>query len=137
MGIKSAIAAELKGDAGVSGLVGAHVYRTMAPRNAPYPRVTFLQIGADIKRHLGGGSNLTEATFQFDCWDDNESGVTALAAAVLAALDNFQGLMGSGGNTATVRATFLSGPSDDFVAPTDARENGIYRNRFDAIVWHR
>jgi hypothetical protein len=139
MSVKAALAMHLKNDYGVvvKNSVGVHVYRGLAPPNAPLPRIVLLALGGDPARHMTAVSGLVQMDFQIQCWADNEVDADNLADAVRLALDHFRGTLGLAPHTVDARAVFLGRPIDNVIAATDGSGRGRFAAFIPATIWYK
>jgi hypothetical protein len=84
----------LKADAGVGALVGvgalARVYPLLAPADVARPYITWQRIASE-PTELAGRTAGERVSVQLDCWADTFDAVSALGAAVRAAIEGSQG----------------------------------------------
>lgn len=130
--LEDAIYAELVG------VVGDRVYRagqiTASPR---YPYVTFERTSSTHERHLGGGSEIANASYEFNIWTLDALEAEDLAELVRKRLDNRRGEMGTSENPIEVRVSFLETVSSEPVPPADNSSQAIFRVSMDFNIWYR
>lgn len=136
MSIKAALASHLKNSVAVSAHSGDDVYRGVASRKADGKYIVFHQISGVPARHLTAVSGLKQTMFQIDCWGETEEDADDLADAVRDALDQYQGTLGHGANTATRATVFIDGPRDDFSPPKTGERVKQFRALLEATIWY-
>lgn len=93
MSLESELRARLIADGGVAALISARVYPLILPQAPTYPALTYQRISGPRLHHLTGSSGRGVARIQTDSWAETYAAAQALAAAVRAALDGFDGLL--------------------------------------------
>jgi diaminopimelate decarboxylase len=136
MSIKAALVSHLKHSVGVSAHSGDQVYRGLAARTATGKYIVFRQLSGIPARHLSAVSGVKQTLFQIDCWADTEEDADDLADAVRDALDQYQGTLGHGANTASRVTVFIDGPRDDFAPPDDGGRVKRFRALLEAAIWY-
>jgi hypothetical protein len=143
MSFATSLCAALKGNAGVSAIVGTKVYREVtSPGNAV--SAPYIDVGIDggrgHNRHFAGVGRLMHSFGVIRCVELTAISADALAARVRLALDGFigsiDGLLGNGANTCDVRRISLDGPYDILIGPTDGSSEGIHARVFDFEAWY-
>lgn len=105
-------------------LVGTRTYWALGPQNVTMPFIVFRQAGSQrIAIHMNGASDPRETIIEILCCAESQSAAWALEQAVLSDMDNFTGLMPSGGDL-KIKRCFQS-TSSDFISP-ELAEAGIY-----------
>ncbi len=72
---------------GVTNIVGAKIYRTMAPQDTSPPYIVWGTVSASPENNLASNPELDEARIQIDCYVPNDSqakGQTLCKAAIAA-----------------------------------------------------
>ncbi len=136
MTLKGAIYEELTGDAGVSAIVGTKVFMGAAEQDPARPYVVFSQISSVHENHLTAAAPLARTVIQVDCYETKPGLVDTLAAAVIAALRRFNGTMGTGAATATVRDVYIDDDRDTYDPPKVDEELGTFGRQIDFGIWH-
>lgn len=95
--IEEGIYSYLSGYAGLTALVSTRIYPLENPQNVTLPAVCYQLIStpqAPGYTHQGP-SNLLMPRFQFDCYAGTSLACRQIAAQVRAAMDGYEGLMGT------------------------------------------
>lgn len=137
MSLRSAIYAELVGDAGVAALIGTRLYPKKAPSSAPplSARVTYELLQEDRQPHLGGPSLLLTATFLFTAWGSTDIIADDVSEALRSAIDGKRGTIGTGGNTATVQKVFLTDRRDREPEVIEASDQMLFGIESEYEFW--
>lgn len=134
MGIESALVDHILADATVSAEIATRFYPDVAPQGADFPRATYQVISTDHPQHAAGGAGLAESRVQLDYWAktalERRTGIDALRER----LQGFTGAMGV--ELLTVKSVTVDGPSNTYEPPIHGDESGIYRGRFEAVIWY-
>jgi hypothetical protein len=93
--LRQAVRAMLADAPGVSAIVGGRVYNATAARGVVYPRITFTVPGQSGEHLLSGPDGSAVARVRVSCWATDGETAERLSNAVKAALDGFQGYVGS------------------------------------------
>ena len=111
--------AHLLADTGLSALISARVYPVTLPQNGTLPAVTYSKVSGIRHVQLDGTPSSAHSRFRLDGWASSYSGVKALEAALMAAMDGLSGAVGA-------------------MAPIDFYEDdtGIYRISVDYYLYH-
>lgn len=122
--LQAALVAALKGDAGVSALVGARVY-DRAPENAAFP---FVSLGPERAEPFDAqGTDGREIVWQIDCWSESAGRVEARAIMAAVAARLHEGALTVSG-FAFVMGVLLS--QRTLAEPDGARTHGVMTFRF-------
>lgn len=89
-------------------VAGGRVYPLILPQNAGLPAVVMQRVSSVPDYVHEGASGLELGRFQFTVWAENYAAAKATAAAVIAALSGYKGLMG----TVEVGASFIANQID-------------------------
>jgi hypothetical protein len=95
LGLRESLVALLKGDPGVSAVVGTKVFPNEAPQGVTGPRLLYHVESLERRRGLAGRNGTAVASAQIAAGSKNASECAALAKAVRNLLDGFTGAMGS------------------------------------------
>ena len=97
--------------------------------------LTYQRISGPRLHHLGDPSGRGSARIQIACWAETYVSVKALAAAVQASLDGFNGNLSDGGSPSTLRSVVihLDNEIDDY-DPSPQTE--LYRVIADYRIHH-
>ncbi len=126
MSLKDGIFAYLNADAGLTALVADRIFPDSAPTSAALPYITFERTGSEHVRSFKSASGLAHARIAFDVWAATSVSRENVTEALREAVDSFQaGTWGS----LSVRLSTLEDESDDFVQPSDASQEGVFRTR--------
>lgn len=95
MAIEDGLFAVLSGNTGVNALVGtdpSRIYPVLAPESPTYPYIVYHDISEVVPNAMGSGTtDIVRRRYQFDCYGETDTDCRTLAAAVIAALDRYQG----------------------------------------------
>lgn len=109
MSIETEIRARLVADGTVGGLVGARIDPLILEQNPTYPAITYQRISGRSLRTLAAAADRIESRIQVSSWAETYLGALALADAVRASLDGFNGTL-----TTLDAQIFLELQLDDF-----------------------
>jgi hypothetical protein len=103
------------------------IFPSIIPQGQAMPAIRYEKISVVRPQTLGGPAGFLQARFQIDVWADTDAAVTALADAVVAAIDGTRGDFGG--------ATIQHGYLEDFgrLPEFDAEETG-YRVTMDFVI---
>ena len=87
MTIAQGLLTELRGDAGVSALVGTRVWQEFAPQNAALPYITFQRTSTATTLTLDGVDTLRNIRYQLDIYAATIASANAVKSAVGGLLD--------------------------------------------------
>lgn len=93
--IGKAVRTYLLTKSGVTTLVNQRIYPDVLPQNAKLPAVVFFVVSNHPEHHMGGGSTLTQARVQVDCYASTRLGANALGEAIRNAMDGTTGTFGA------------------------------------------
>jgi hypothetical protein len=79
----------------IAALISARIYPDFAPQNEAYPLVVYSLSEDRSVATLSGPSKLRERTYRFDIWGVTIAEVTAIGIQLRAALDGYNGTMGT------------------------------------------
>lgn len=134
--IEASLVAFLKADAGVSAIAGAHVYSDIITDGiSAYPAVV-VEITEDTPvqplapRPVGIGG-LTNIRAQITSWGRSRDSAAALDAAVVAALDDFVGVIG----TDAVQAVLPVGRSNQITIDPENQSLRLYGSQREVSIW--
>jgi hypothetical protein len=102
-------------------LVNGCVYPSVAPENAPAPRIVYQRVGGARLASLCGPADLRNSRFQIDAWAKTCEQANTLIQAIELALTG-----------STLNAIPLGEAEDGYEA-----EAKLYRARQDFSIWHR
>ncbi len=137
MSINQSLASHLLHDSRVVQYVGGRVYHMVAPPNTPTPYITYQRITEGRERHMTAVAGLVETEFDVNCWSKSSNEASELADAVRRSLDHkYNSTLGRAPYKDTLAAAFLDNVFDDYEAPSDSSERGIFRVLQSWIVWH-
>lgn len=128
MTIEADLRALLVADTTVSGMVGTRIYLARLPQDPTYPAITFSKVSGPRVHTLAGRGGRARPRLSVHCWAESDVGAKALANAVRAVLDGFNGTTNSGRRT-----TFLI--DNEFDLYDD--EADVYRVVQDYRASHR
>ena len=111
MSIETEVRTRLTSDGTVSGLVSTRIYPKRLPQNPTYPALTFGRVSGVRLHNLAGVAGRGTPRIQIDSWAKTYLGAQALAAAVRASLDGFNGTL------TTIKATIRIDNEIDFDEP--------------------
>lgn len=134
--IHPALTEWVKANAALTALIDGRFYPFgSAPIGAPRPFLTYFIDDNLHVQHEGGASGLANPRVKFDASSDERLEAATVIDTLRKELDNFRGIMGTGGNAITVRKIVIDSDREDFVPSTDGRETGFYRSSADYLVW--
>lgn len=137
MSIHQALKSHLLNDSDVALIVEDRVFRTIAPRGAALPRITFQRIDDTRERHMTAVSGHLSTDFDLKCWAATENEAIELADAVRRSLDHkHHTTIGLAPFGETISAAFLEDSFDDYEAPSDASDDGIHVVVQSWTIWH-
>lgn len=129
--VEAALAARLKGDAGLAAMVEDRVYELIAPQGARRPFVTLQEISAsDPAQTMDGPSTLLRSVYQVDVYADGPMArLTARQAGrqIRAALDGYTGDPAGGDNV--IKSVLFSDRRDIY------DDVALHRVSTDFTVW--
>lgn len=91
MAIETALFTLITGDAGVSALIGTRMYPSLMPPGATLPCVVYDEVNTETVVRADGDSGLRTAQYMLHYWATSYSGVKAGKAAIVAAINGYQG----------------------------------------------
>jgi hypothetical protein len=124
--LDTAIAARLKGYAGLTALISTRLYAPPIPQNPTYPLVTYQEIDTIPIHVMGGTAGIRHARYQVDSWAATMAAAKAVAAQVESALDNYAGTS----DTIVIKNCFYE---MGHASPYDDSE-GVFRYIQDFII---
>lgn len=128
MAIQNHIYTRLSTYAGLTALVGTRIYPVVAPESPAYPLVIFDLIAPNKPKTSGGTSgNHIEALYQVSCWADTYASARAVAAQIVAALEDYAGTSDS----TTIQMCYYESEREDF-EPTTKK----YSIPIDFTIWY-
>lgn len=123
MSIRSGLRTYLASQPAITAIVGpSGIYPVRLPQTAAVPALLYRRETGGHDHVLTGSGGHALANFRLDCVADKYADVDALAEAVRQALQGFSGSMGD----ATVRNVILEDEHDDYVAPLDGSDVGLF-----------
>lgn len=93
------------------------VYPTLAPEDAPYPRIVYQQISAVRMHAMGQDGPLVRVRMQVSAWGKTYADTQTLAAEVRARLNRFRGIV----DGTQVQDVLLDNELDDYSPEAQAR----------------
>lgn len=124
--IESALLALLTANAGVAALAGTRIYAVQLPQQPTLPAVTYELVSDRRQGTFTGPAGLPGSLFRVHSWAAGYAAAKALANAVRAALDGYQGTVGG----ETIQAAILEGQTDIYEP-----EVAIWRTVGDYRLW--
>lgn len=128
MSIETEIRTRLAADATVSGLVSTRIYAVKLPQKPTYPAVTYSRVSGERLHNLGGTSGRARMRLSISSWATTYVGAQALAAAIRASLDGFNGTL------TTIDAVILI--ENEIDLSEDEPNPDLYRILQDYMVNH-
>lgn len=125
MSIASLLRSELITNAGTSALVSTRVYPLQLPQPPTLPALSYSRVSSSGQN---GTSNRKESRWQIDCWASTHAGVTALAAAVKTAMEEWHDIS----ETPGVAWARVVNELEDFEDQPGV--TGVYRIILDVIL---
>lgn len=102
-----------------------------APHSQALPYIVYQRNDGKPAAHLGGVSDAVQANVSFSCYADAPEGAADLADALVLALAGFRGFM----DDIHVRGCFLQTESQNYIAPTDGSDQGVFVEGRDFLIW--
>lgn len=130
MSMETDFRALLANDAGVSALVGTHIYPSTYTQGAADPCIRYTKVTGSTGIHMGGSDGLSEATMQVDIRAPSAASAFAVRDAVVAKLHAFSGTQGQ----TDFRLIKLDADRGSFEKPADT---GYYTATLDFTVISR
>lgn len=138
MTLEQAIYDYLQTQTGVTDAVGTRVYPLVSPQTAIYPHITFQRIAVPHVHHMASASGIVlQCLVQFDCWAHDSVTCRTVSEALRAAFDGRLSFLMGGTGGVTVSSIQLADEDDDYEAPTDDSDQGIFRTRMDFRFTYR
>lgn len=91
MAIESELFDLITEDAGVTALIGTRMYPRLMPAGATLPCVVYDEMAAATEVRADGDTGLRTGQFKLHYWDRSYSGIKAGKAALLQAINGYQG----------------------------------------------
>jgi len=114
----------------IAALSSNRVYQNHLIQAATYPAISYNRISTVYTSCMGTDVANVAARFQIDCWDDDPTGVNALAMAVKTAIQRY----GSTSGTVVIETIFID---DHYVVEQEDLDENLYRVSIDAIVHYK
>jgi len=130
--IEEALQKILVDDGGVGTLAANRIYNAVLPQGATVPAITWQRIATPRLRDLDGAEGSAQPRFQINCWGDEPSEPGALANAVRAALQDYEGTV----LAVYIKDIWVEDEGDLFEAAVGNLQRRRYGRRLDIIVWH-
>jgi hypothetical protein len=123
----------LREDAGLATFVGSRIYAFGAsPANVVFPYLTVQRISAVHERHLTAGAGIAQFRYELTPWAKTRERAVQITDLLRERMDNYRGQMGGSGFAHAIQ---LDDDSEEFEAPTDKSDVGVFSNRMDFIIW--
>lgn len=137
--IRSAVAAVLTADPGVSALVGLRVYPSVVSEDNPsWPALTYQLVAATRERDVNGPSGLSRALFQVACVSRSNTDGEAVIEAVRQCLDGpASPAVAAGGGYVTIIGATLDGERDHTDRGPDGTDRPLYVTSADYLIRYR
>ncbi len=113
--------------AGLVSLVSTRIYPIDIPQDKTYPCVAYEMASSPRVHAMGSDPGLKYPRYNFYCWGSTPASARAVAAQVIAALQDFTGTMG----TVSVQRIFLE---DEYDGDFDPMLNR-YCRVVEVIIW--
>lgn len=91
MAVEIALVTLITGNAGVAALVGTRMYPNVMPSGATLPCIVYDEENTETVVRAGGDTGLRTGQYMLHYWATSYSAVKAGKAAVLAAINGYQG----------------------------------------------
>jgi hypothetical protein len=104
----------LKGDATVTGMVGANIFPVMADENNAEKYITYKTISTTPENTKDGVSKLDTTRVQLNLYAPDKWDADAIAAAVRNVLDHYHGTLRGTLNTYVVDSIWFDGHDNEF-----------------------
>jgi hypothetical protein len=102
-----------------------------APQSQGLPYIVYQRNDGKPAAHMTGVSDVAQANVSFSCYDDAPEGAADLADALVLALAGFRGFM----DDIHVRVCALQTESQNYIAPTDGSDQGVFVENRDFLIW--
>ncbi len=130
MTIEEALYSYLKGYAGLAALVSTRIYPLILPQDSTFPAVTYQRISGPRIHTMGNDPGLAYPRFQVSCWGKTYASAKAVAAQVIAALQNQRNTTWGGTGGVMVQASILESDRDLYEPDTQ-----VYHVPVDVTIW--
>lgn len=133
--LKEAVNSWLMTQGALRGLVGKRILPGVAPKNTPFPYLTFVRVGTTTPTVLVGTVRIAFSRVQFDCWGSTaleaEQVGDLLRAGLLTWLDDpTQPAWGD----VTMQSLTIEDDADDEEPAGDSSDDASYRRRIDVTL---
>ena len=128
-----AIVTILTTDVTVAALVSDRVSPITASAATELPHITYERTADEAHKTLSGTVKLRHATIRITCWADGYAAARVLANAVVAALDSYQGTVG----TTYLDSVSVSIQADDMETTLEGEERAADAVALDVSVWYK
>ena len=119
----------LKAQSGITDLTStSRIYALILPQTPSYPALTYTLNDGERDRSFDGDGTLVQTEAQIDCWDTTYGGARALLAAVISAIKNYSGTMGS---STSISQTILGEDINVYEEQVEA-----YRSSIFVTIWN-
>jgi len=132
MSIKTALYDLLSGSTAVKALTSTRIYPMVAPDSADKPFIVYQRITAEHAHHLADPGGLVSSTFQISIYASSSLSSWNVAEAVRNLLDGYINASG----TPVIQSIALQNEIDDYEAPTDASQGGVFSVKQDYGIWY-
>jgi hypothetical protein len=133
MSLEASLYSFLKSHHDLAALVDDRIYPDVAPSGAAYPHITHQVISQPQPRDFSGSSGITKVGLQLDVWALDVISRKNVSEFIRSILDGKKGTI----EGTAVRGIFLENRTDTEEPPADGKEFGIFRTRFDFVIWFR
>ena len=133
--LETGLYAYLAASTPITALVSDRIFPNAIPPAESFPCITFNRLSTEQPHHMTAAAGVQSARIQVDCWAKGRGGYSSAAAIAEAVRDRMDGYRGTMG-TVTVKTTHLHEQRDDYEAPTDAAELGVFKVSQDYLIWY-
>ncbi len=129
-GIRDAFRTYLRSKTAVTDVVDARIYHEKIPQGVTDPVISYFVVSNPRDYTSSGQVNVSTAHFQVVAWSEVDTEADELAEILRNVYSGFRGVFG----TVKVRAVFLDDEGDEFTAPIDADDKGVFGVRHDLRI---
>lgn len=122
MSLEVDLRAAILADAGVAALAGTRMHPNVLPQPPTLPALTYQVVSGTFGHTFQAADGLPAYRLQIDAWAERWLDARALADAVRAFLDSFDGLVGSGSPQTKIQGAFAE--NERVMHETDERAGG-------------
>lgn len=129
--VEEALVSILRNNAAVAALVSTRIYPVMIPQGATLPVIEYRQLSGQKEHSHDANADLARPRYQFTAISASYSQAKTLAAAIVAALDNYQGTVSGVKIDAVQKQNQM-----DLFTRTEDEGNSTFSSLVDFVVFH-